>query len=261
MADAEDIADGVLKAIGGIGGAIVGVAGGGSEGAKATQDGLKAIRDIVGDATGRTKRKADEARADAKEAQKADDELERRRMALEERKLALAEQDARDRREKNRVRDFDAPMYPASQHRSASVALTREWKPTTSLNEDDRIVDIVDLPGNAEQAPPLVNDARDSVLLRRGDSRDVVLVDRGPLESKPLAFGVDSGPLVDGAQPLTNAVASTPAGDLPRLHTAPPTDPRFERAGSASPTLHNADAVFAARVGIDTERLSKEGNS
>ena len=72
MADAEEIADKVLAAIGGIGGAIVGVAGGGDGAPKATKRGVDAIRDIVADATGRNDRK----RAEAKEGDRADRELE-----------------------------------------------------------------------------------------------------------------------------------------------------------------------------------------
>ena len=177
MADdeAEEIAAKVLDIIGGIGGAVVGVIGGGSDGAKGVQTGTTAIKDIVAIGTGSAKRKR--AESDAKSRAMSDEErkLEERRLALEERKLALQEQEARLAREKDKIRDFDAPMYPAAKHRAAAVPST-QWRPST-LDEGDRIVEIYELP---EKMAPLVSDARDSLVLRRGDSREVVLVDRGP---------------------------------------------------------------------------------
>ena len=67
---------------------------------------------------------------------------------------------------------------------TAATEQTARTRQPSTLGKDDRIVEIVDLP---DKMPPLVNDARQSVILRRGDSRDVVLV--------------DAGPMVDGAQP------------------------------------------------------------
>ena len=176
MADdeAEEIAAKVLDIIGGIGGAVVGVIGGGSDGAKGVQSGTTAIKDIVAIGTGSAKRKR--AESDAKSRAMSDEErkLEERRLALEERKLALAEQQEQNK-QRGKIRDFDAPMYPATKHRAAAVPST-QWRPST-LDDGDRIVELYELP---EKMAPLVNDARDSLVLRRGDSREVVLVDRGP---------------------------------------------------------------------------------
>lgn len=210
MADAEEIADKVLAAIGGIGGAIVGVAGGGDGGAKATKQGVDAIRDIVADATGRNERK----RAEAKEGDRADRELEKQRLALEERKLKLEEEKLRADAERDKIRRFDAPMFEPRRGATAQTAQTaRTWQPST-LGKDDRIVEIIDLP---DKSPPLVNDARKGVILPIGDSRDVVLV--------------DAGPMVDGAQPPT----SQARGTLPPRPALTPylaaNDRRFERAG------------------------------
>ena len=236
MADAEDYAGKGLDILGGLGGAIVGVVGGGSEGAKGVQVGVGAIKDLVGMATGSSERKRAEASGRDSERERADREQAKRELDLREREIALRE---REQKTRDRVRDFDAPMYTARRRPSE----TRGWQPS-ELREGDRIVDVID---TAEKpSPPLTNDARDSVLLRRGDSRDVLLV--------------DAGPLIDGAHAPTSAAASAPASSPPTLHSAPPTDARFEPAGYA-PTLHNADAALAARIGIDTERLSKEGHS
>ena len=208
MADADEIADKVLKAIGGIGGAIVGVAGGGDGGAKATREGVDAIRDIVGDATGRNDRK----RAEGKEGDRADRELEKQRLALEERKLKLEEDKLRAQTERDKIRGFDAPMFePRRAARAAIEQTAQTWQPST-LGKDDRIVEIVDLP---DKMPPLVNDARQSVILRRGDSRDVVLI--------------DAGPMVDGASPPTSQAPQTPRPALTPYLAA--NDRRFERAG------------------------------
>ena len=210
MADAEEIADKVLAAIGGIGGAIVGVAGGGDGGAKATREGVDAIRGIVSDATGRTERKRAEADANDKASDREDRELEKQRLALEERKLKLQEDTLRAQTERDKIRAYDAPMFPARPRGAQPAATVLSWQPST-LNPDDRIVEIRNLP---DKSPPLVNDARQSVILRRGDSRDVVLV--------------DAGPMVDGAQPPTSQVQATrPA--LTEYLTA--NDRRFERAG------------------------------
>jgi hypothetical protein len=208
MADAEEIADKVLAAIGGIGGAIVGVAGGGDGGAKATQQGVDAIRGIVSDATGRTERK----RAEAKEGDRADRELEKQRLALEERKLKLEEEKLRAQTERDKIRAYDAPMFPARPRGAQPAATALSWQPST-LNPDDRIVEIVDRP---DKSPPLVNDARQSVILRRGDSREVVLV--------------DAGPLVDGAAPKSDRREAAPTERPPLVAYA--ADPKhFERAG------------------------------
>lgn len=232
MADAEDYAGKGLDILGGLGGAIVGVVGGGSEGAKGVQVGVGAIKDIVGMATGSSERKRAEASGRDSERERADREQAKRELDLREREIALREREQKDR---GRVREFDAPMYTARRRPSE----TRGWQPS-ELREGDRIVDVIDT--DQKPSPPMTNDARDSVLLRRGDSRDVLLV--------------DAGPLIDGAHAPTSAAAAA----TPTLHSAPPTDARFEPAGYA-PTLHNADAALAARIGIDTERLSKEGQS
>lgn len=213
MADAEEIADKVLAAIGGIGGAIVGVAGGGDGGAKATREGVDAIRGIVSDATGRTERKRAEAEAKDKAGDREDRELEKQRLALEERKLKLQEDTLRAQAERDKIRAYDAPMFPARPRGAQPAATVLSWQPST-LNPDDRIVEILNLP---DKSPPLVNDARQSVILRRGDSRDVVLV--------------DAGPLVDGAQPPTSKAPGTPPNRPALTEYLAANDRRFERAG------------------------------
>lgn len=219
MADAEEIASKVLDVIGGLGGAVVGAMGGGSEGAKAAQAGTGAIKDIIGAATGSSERK----RAEAAKSSAASEEqwkLEERRLALEERRIKMQEDEARARRDK--IREFDAPMYTSARSRPAAVA-AQGWQPST-LRDGDRIVDLVDAPGKApEEAQPLVSDARDSVLLRRGNTADVVLVDRGPL--------------VDGAHPATDS--RPPDGpERPPLVASRPLR-NFERAGDVPDDSHN----------------------
>lgn len=219
MADAEEIASKVLDVIGGLGGAVVGAMGGGSEGAKAAQAGTGAIKDIIGAATGSSERKRAEA-AKSSAASEEQRKLEERRLALEERRIKMQEDEARARRDK--IREFDAPMYTSARSRPAAVA-AQGWQPST-LRDGDRIVDLVDAPGKApEEAQPLVSDARDSVLLRRGNTADVVLVDRGPL--------------VDGASPET--YSRPPDGpERPPLVASRPLR-NFERAGDVPDDSHN----------------------
>ena len=184
MADAEDYAGKGLDILGGLGGAIVGVVGGGSEGAKGVQVGVGAIKDIVGMATGSAERKRAESTQRDAERTQADRELEKRALDLRERELALREREAQQR---DKIRDFDAPMYPA---RRRPTAEARTWAPS-ELRDGDRIVDLIET--DSRPTPPLVDDARQSVILRRGTSADVLLV--------------DGGPLVDGAQAPTSADA------------------------------------------------------
>lgn len=193
MADAEDYAGKALDIVGGLGGAAVGVLGGGSEGAKGVQMGLSAIKDIVGMATGSAERKRAESAQRDSERTQADRELEKRALDLKEREIAIREREAQReaQRERDKIRDFDAPMYPS---RRRATADARTWAPS-ELRDGDRIVDLIETDDRA--SPPLVDDARQSQILRRGTSADVLLV--------------DAGPLVEGAQ----APTSTDAGRLP----------------------------------------------
>lgn len=204
MADAEEIAGKALDIVAGLGGAAVGVLGGGSEGAKGVQVGIGAIKDIVGTATGSTARKQAEADEREQKRTQADRELEKRALDLREREIALKEREAQ--RERDKIRDFDAPMYPPPRRRAAAEA--RTWAPS-ELRDGDRIVDLIETDDRV--SPPLVDDARQSVILRRGDSADVLLV--------------DGGPLIDGAQAPTSADAGRfPLQVHVRKSPSPPPD-------------------------------------
>lgn len=243
MADAEDIAGKVLDVVGGIGGGIVGIFGG-SESAKGVMTGVGAIKSIVGDATGSNERKRAEADAKEKERRQAERELEKQALDLKEREIALREREAQAGRERDKIRDFDAPMYPA--RRRAAVE-ARTWQPT-ELREGDRIVDIVAT--DARTSPPLVEDARQSTLLRRGSSADVLLIDEGPL--------------VDGAQAPTSA----DAGRFPLQVNASPASPvslalradasRFELAGDPHADMER-DPVAVTASSTSLNQHSKEG--
>ena len=91
MADAEDYADQALGIVGGVGGGVVGALGGGSQGAKAVQDGIDAIRNIVGMATGSADRKRAEAAKLDEQRLQAEREIAKRKLDLQEREIALRE--------------------------------------------------------------------------------------------------------------------------------------------------------------------------
>lgn len=210
MADAEDYAGKALDIVGGLGGAAVGVLGGGSEGARGVQMGLGAIKDIVGMATGSAERKRAESAQRDSERTQADRELEKRALDLRERELALREREAQQR---DKIRDFDAPMYPARRRPTADA---RTWAPS-ELRDGDRIVDLIET--DSRPTPPLVDDARQSRILRRGSSADVLRV--------------DAGPLIDGAQAPTSA----DAGRFPLQVNVPPRPP--PKDGETGNDYHN----------------------
>lgn len=246
MADAEDIAGKVLDVVGGIGGGIVGIFGG-AESAKGVMTGVGAIKSIVGDATGSNERKRAEADAKEKERRQAEQAEREKELALREREIALREREAERQakeRERDKIRDFDAPMYPA---RRRPAVEARTWQPT-ELREGDRIVDIVAT--DERTSPPLVEDARQSTLLRRGSSADVLLIDEGPL--------------VDGAQAPTSA----DAGRFPLQVNASPASPvslarradasRFELAGDPHADMER-DPVAVTASSTSLNQRSKEG--
>lgn len=220
MADdeAEEYAADALDIVGGVAGTVASFFGG-PAGAQAPMLATGAIKDIVARATGSAGRKsaADQAKAaaSADEKRKLRDEqrqLEERKLALEERKLALQEQQA-----KNKIRDFDAPMYPAARNRPTVRPASRSFQPTAPA-DSDRIVDLVDLP-REQGAEPEVKEASEPVSLRRGDSRDAALT--------------APGPLVDGAAPPGDSRDAVPPERAPLVaYTAD--EKHFERAGEPS---------------------------
>jgi hypothetical protein len=219
MADdeAEEYAADALDIVGGVAGTVASFFGG-PAGAQAPMLATGAIKDIVARATGSAGRKAaaDEAKAaaSADEKRKLRDEqrqLEERKLALEERRLALLEQQA-----KNKIRDFDAPMYPAARNRPTVRPASRSFQPTAPA-DSDRIVDLVDLPSEQEAEPqalttrgPLVDGAAPP-----GDSREAVPPERAPL----VAYTADEKHFERAGWPLV-------------AHTAD--EKHFERAGEPS---------------------------